>query len=73
MSVFTFLFLAVLVGGCVHLIDSWIKHRKSSDESTDEELLAALQRIDQLEERIQVLERIVTEGPTDLKGRIEAL
>lgn len=73
MSIFTFLFLAILVGGCVHLIDSWIKHRNSRNESADEELLEALQRIDQLEERIRVLERIVTEQPTDLKGRIEAL
>lgn len=73
MSVFTFLFLAVLVGGCVHLVDSWIKHRGSRPDEVDEELAATLEKIDLLEERIRVLERIVTESRVDLKQQIDRL
>ncbi|MBT8085548.1 MAG: hypothetical protein HKN35_12575 [Woeseia sp.] len=73
MNVFTFLFLAVLVGACSHVIDSWIKHRHKKTEPLGDELSEALAKIDQLEDRIQVLERIVTEHPTGLKDKIEAL
>lgn len=73
MNVFTFLFLAVLVGGCVRIIDTWIKNRSSKTEPLDEELVEALAKIDLLEDRIQVLERIVTEHPAGLKEKIEAL
>lgn len=73
MNVFTFLFLAVLVWGCVQIADSWAKRRDKKPTEADEELAEALTKIDQLEDRIQVLERIVTEHPPDLKGKIEAL
>lgn len=73
MSVFTFLFLAVLVGGVVHLTDSWIKHRSRKPEELDAEFVEALEKIETLEERIQVLERIVTEHHVDLKQQIDSL
>lgn len=73
MSVFTFAFLAVLVGGCVHLADTWIKHRSKRSTEMDEEFSGALETIEALEERVRVLERIVTESKIDLKRQIDGL
>lgn len=73
MNVFTFLFLAVLTGGVVHVVDTWIKHRGKKPDELDAELLESLEKIDRLEERIQVLERIVTEHHVDLKQQIDRL
>jgi len=47
-----------------------VRHEENqSDEKTDEELA----RLDQLEERIRVLERIVTEDKHDLRREINRL
>jgi hypothetical protein len=54
------------------LIKTYIKSRdktKSENDEVDEALL----KIDRLEERIQVLERIITEDRYDLKKRIDNL
>ncbi len=50
----------------------WIKARKARDEKTEDFDDAAAQ-IEALEERIRVLERIVTEKKYDLKKEIERL
>jgi hypothetical protein len=54
------------------LAQTWLEQRKSPSNATGdaEEMLA---KIDQLEERIRVLERIVTENRYDLKKEIESL
>jgi hypothetical protein len=72
MNVFTFVFLTVTVVLCAKLIQTYIENRnktRTEDEAVDETLL----KIDRLEERIQVLERIVTEDRYDLKKRIDNL
>ena len=72
MSVFTFALLTVTVVVCAKLIQACIESRnkaRSENEADDETLL----KIDRLEERIQVLERIVTEDRYDLKKRIDNL
>jgi hypothetical protein len=72
MNVFTFVFLTVTVVLCAKLIQTHIERRnktRSEDEADAETLL----KIDRLEERIQVLERIVTEDRYDLKRRIDSL
>jgi hypothetical protein len=72
MNVFTFVFLTVTVVLCAKLIQTYIENRnrtRSENEADDETLL----KIDRLEERIQVLERIVTEDRYDLKKRIDNL
>lgn len=73
MNVFTFLFLVVLTGGVAHVLDSWIKHRRARPEELDAEIVDALEKIERLEERIKVLERIVTEHHVDLKQQIDSL
>jgi membrane protein implicated in regulation of membrane protease activity len=72
MNVFTFVFFTVTVVLCAKLIQTWIERRnktRSENEADAETLL----KIDRLEERIQVLERIVTEDRYDLKKRIDNL
>lgn len=72
MNVFTFTFLTVTVVLVAKLIQTWIENRSKLDsesEAVDETLL----KIDRLEERIQVLERIITEDRFDLKKRIDNL
>jgi hypothetical protein len=72
MNVFTFVFLTVTVVLCAKLIQTYIENRgknRSEDESANEMML----KVDRLEERIQVLERIITEDRYDLKKRIDNL
>jgi putative cell wall-binding protein len=51
---------------------SRFRGRPKKTES-DAELDSALEKIEQLEERIRVLERIITENRYDLKKEIDAL
>jgi hypothetical protein len=44
------------------------KNRKGRNKPVDSELQAALAQVQQLEDRIQVLERIVTENKFDLRS-----
>lgn len=70
----TFTFVIVLVSICLvyQLVRSYIEHR-NKQPAIDEELQDTLQKIDRLEERIKVLERIVTESRFDLKKEIDSL
>ena len=72
MNVFTFAFLTVTVVLFAKLIQTWIENR-SKLNSESEEVNETLLKIDRLEERIQVLERIITEDRYDLKKRIDNL
>lgn len=72
MNVFTFVFLTITVVMCARLVQSYIENRGRKKEDS-EEVEATLEKIDRLEERIQVLERIVTEDRFDLKKRIDNL
>ena len=49
------------------------KLKKNSDKIDNAELADSLRRIEELEERIQVLERIVTENKFDLRSEINKL
>jgi len=61
---------------CADTINKMTKARvkKKADKTTDNvELAESLARIEELEERIQVLERIVTENKFDLRSEINKL
>jgi len=73
MNVFTFIFLTVCVVMTAEVARTWMKQRHQAKPSTDEEMTATLAKIDLLEERIRVLERIVTEHKVDLKQEIDRL
>lgn len=71
-NVFTFVFLIVTVTLCARLLKTYLEQRNKQPE-TDNELEETLARISELEERIEVLERIITEKPHDLKKEIDSL
>jgi hypothetical protein len=72
MNVFTFVFLTVTVVLCAKLIQSYIENRNNKLEATGE-VEETLLKIERLEERVEVLERIVTENRFDLKRQIDSL
>ena len=68
----THIVLIVMVVMGFSALQSWIKHRNKVMESggaTDD----MMEKIDVLEERIRVLERIVTERNVDLRQQIDDL
>jgi len=68
--VFVLLIIAMVMGA--NIIQTYLKQRKKEPEA-NEELEETLAKIDLLEERIQVLERIITENRFDLKKEIDSL
>ena len=68
--VFVLLLVTVVIVG--ELVKTWMK-QKNEKRGDDDELSETLQKIDQLEERIKVLERIITENRFDLKKEIDSL
>ena len=70
----THIVLIVMVVMGFVTMQSWLRHRNKAIESggqaAAEDMMA---RIDVLEERIRVLERIVTERNIDLKQQIDEL
>jgi len=71
-STFLFVLMIIAIVMTAGVIQTYIKQR-GKDARPDPELLATLERMAQLEERIRVLERIVTENRVDLKQQIDSL
>ena len=71
-SALIFVLALVSIVMCANIIETWLKQRKKSPE-IDEDLGETLEKIDRMEERIKVLERIVTENRFDLKKEIDSL
>lgn len=67
-----FVLCVIVVVTVGNIIQTMIKQRKRQPEES-EELTDTLAKIDVLEERIQVLERIITENRYDLKKEIDSL
>lgn len=55
------------------LLKAWINNRPKLEGDNGEDGESMLAKIDALEERIRVLERIVTDGQHDLKREIDQL
>lgn len=68
----TLAFLIVTVALLASVAKTWIEHRHKTPD-VDDDLRETLDKIDVLEERIRVLERIVTENRYDLKKEIDSL
>lgn len=66
-----FVLLLVTVVMCANVITTYLKQKGKRGD--DAELNDTLAKIDRLEERIKVLERIVTENRFDLKTEIDSL
>ena len=71
-STLVFVLMLVAIVSFANVMTTWIKQKKKEPE-VDEELSDTLAKIDVLEERIQVLERIITENRFDLKMEIDSL
>ena len=71
-NVFVFVLLIICIVMTAGVAQTYIKQAKRRPEPNDDadEMIAIIER---LEERIQVLERIVTEKHVDLKQTIENL
>jgi len=71
----TTMFYVVCIVAVVFAADAYKKYLKMKHEEKqhDPELEESLAKIDMLEERIRVLERIVTESKTDLGREIDNL
>jgi hypothetical protein len=71
----TLVFVLLLVGIVMstRLLDTWMKQRKQPAAADRDVLEDALGKIDELEERVRVLERIITENRFDLKREIDEL
>lgn len=69
------LFYVVCIVAIVFTADTIQKYLKMKDKErkSDPELEETLAQIERLEERIRVLERIVTEDKTDLRSEINRL
>ena len=74
MNVFTFIFLVVLVGCSIPLFKLWIDYRQTVRREQRGTLGSdATQQLAALEERVRVLEEIVTDKRYDLRREIAAL
>lgn len=71
-NVFTFVVIIVIVVSLSELAKTYLKQRDRIPEP-NEDLDETMRKIDELEDRIQVLERIVTENRYDLKKEIDGL
>ncbi|MDA0678858.1 MAG: hypothetical protein O3A13_00615 [Proteobacteria bacterium] len=67
-----FVLLLVSIVMFSKVIETWIKQRKVRPDHNDE-LEETLSKIGMLEDRIKVLERIITENRFDLKREIDSL
>lgn len=68
----TFVLVLVSIVMCASVMREYIKQRRR-EPGPNEELEDTLLKIELLEERIQVLERIITEKRFDLKSEIDSL
>lgn len=67
-----FVLMLVAIVMIARIVETWLKEKKSKQESSGE-LEDTLSKIDVLEERVKVLERIITENRFDLKREIDSL
>jgi hypothetical protein len=73
MNAFEFVIVIISLSFGYKLVAAWLRNREQY-RVTDESANAALvQRLEQLEERVRVLERIVTDERFDLKQQFKDL
>jgi len=69
---FIFVLSIITIVMCANIIRTYLKQR-AREPQADENIEETLARLETLEQRVQVLERIVTENRFDLKQEIDAL
>jgi len=69
-----FVVVIIALSFAYKLVSAWMRDRAQTRTVTDQSANAAtLQRLEQLEERVRVLERIVTDERFDLKQQFKDL
>lgn len=71
MGVFEMVVWIVVVGCLTGVMTEYLKTKRAT--GSNEDLDDALDRIDELEERVRVLERVVTDEKYDLGRKIDSL
>lgn len=71
-NTFVFVLCIIAIVMCANVSRAYLKHRYKKPD-VDTELEESLEKIGVLEERVQVLERIITENRFDLKREIDQL
>lgn len=71
-SSLVFVLLLIGIVMTANVINTYLKQRRKEPDASHE-LEETLSKIDMLEERIRVLERIITENRYDLKKEIDSL
>lgn len=72
MDLFTFIFLTVLVGCSIPLLKIWLEGRQER-VGNNGEAQALRRELAGLRERVEVLEKIVTDKSYDVRRQFEAL
>jgi hypothetical protein len=72
MDIFTFIFLVVLVGCSIPLLKIWLEGRQQG-RLGDEDVGQLQRELAALRERVQVLEKIVTDGSYDVRRQFAEL
>jgi hypothetical protein len=72
MNVFEFVIIIIVLSFLFKLVDGWLKSR-TQVRAEEPGRAALLQRLDEVEERVRVLERIVTDERFDLKQQFKEL
>lgn len=67
-----FVLMLVTIVMVAQIIKTWMMQRNNTPQGQDE-LEATLAKFEQLEERVKVLEKIITENRFDLKKEIDSL
>jgi membrane protein implicated in regulation of membrane protease activity len=67
-----FVLLLVTIVMVSQIVRTWLQQRDKTPKG-QEELEDTLRKMEQLEERVRVLERIITENRFDLKKEIDSL
>ncbi len=75
MNAFEFVIVITILGFIYKLLATWMRGReyRSHDESANANAALMQQRLEQLEERVRVLERIVTDDRFELKQQFKDL
>ena len=74
MNVFSFVIALVTVVLCARLIQVYIETRNNRRQSAEDiDIEQTVARIEELEERVRVLERIITANRFDLEKEIDSL
>lgn len=73
MGVFEMVVIVVVIGCVSGVINNYLKIRQKEGGIHSDDVDEAFDRIDNLEERIRVLEKVVTDDRYELKQQIERL